>query len=182
MSDNSKEQARAQLDSIIKMVAATEPEPAAIKYVEEMTDDAVMEAMRGYEGFNPDDDLEEFSFDIDKIREDLTERLANGEEIDGVDFKFDEDAAWQAIDEDPLSVQVRGGWHDVGEEPEDEEFQILLCTGGPAVRITGDLDSYGNPTRLVIEHNDWFEPWTSFWMNDEEKEEVLKYCNRFIYR
>ncbi|MDR6858912.1 hypothetical protein J2W96_005244 [Variovorax guangxiensis] len=42
---------------------------------------------------------------------------------------------------------------------DDEEFEILLCTGGPTVRIVGDLDHHGEPDRARIEYQDWFEPW-----------------------
>ena len=49
------------------------------------------------------------------------------------------DDARLAIEEDPLSVQVRSGWHSPGEKAESEEFEILLCTGGTS--RTGDRDA-----------------------------------------
>ena len=46
------------------------------------------------------------------------------------------DRAREAIHEDALSVLVRSGWYVPGSEAaEPEEFEILLCTGGPAVRL-----------------------------------------------
>lgn len=76
----------------------------------------------------------------------------------------DDDArekAQQEIQEDPLSIQVRSGWHAVGEESTPEEFEILLDTGGPAVRIVGELDR-GEPTRARLETQDWGTPWTEY--------------------
>ena len=44
------------------------------------------------------------------------------------------------IHETPLSIEVRSGWHSVGEDAgEPEEFRIVLCTGGPHVELTGDI-------------------------------------------
>ena len=56
----------------------------------------------------------------------------------------DEEAARDAIVEDPLSLEVRCGWHSPGETGDAEEFRLLLGTGGPAVRIIGELDN-GEP-------------------------------------
>src|SRR5690606_19630228 len=60
-----------------------------------------------------------------------------------------EEAAKAEIEELPLEVLVRSGWRRPGEDMEPEEYQILLTTGGPAVRIVGDLDHYGEPTTAV---------------------------------
>jgi hypothetical protein len=73
------------------------------------------------------------------------------------------EAAERAIDEDPLSVQVRDGWYTPGAESTGpEEFEILLSTGGPASRIRGQLDDHGYPENFHIEVQDWFQPWQSF--------------------
>ena len=59
----------------------------------------------------------------------------------------DQDEARDAIHETPLSAEVRGGWHGVGEDAgEPEEFRIVLCTGGPHVELTGDI---GGTVRVV---------------------------------
>ena len=50
-----------------------------------------------------------------------------------------EDDARSRIDEYPLSVQTRSGWHNPGTIEPDAEFEILLGTGGPASRIVGTL-------------------------------------------
>jgi general stress protein YciG len=67
------------------------------------------------------------------------------------------DAAREAIQEDPLEVSVRGGWHSPGEESEDEEYLILLCTGGPAVRIVGELRNK-EPHTARLQYQDWGTP------------------------
>jgi len=58
------------------------------------------------------------------------------------------EAAHTSIEDDPLSVEVRGDWHVPGSEgAKPSEFMILLCTGGPAVRIRGKLDRYSEPEK-----------------------------------
>jgi len=67
---------------------------------------------------------------------------------------------YERMQEMPLSIRVRVGWHAPGEKPADCEYEILLCTGGPAVRITGDLCSFGAPETATLECQDWGTPWT----------------------
>lgn len=73
-----------------------------------------------------------------------------------------QDDARQVITEDALSVQVRSDWHNPGEDSEASEFMILLCTGGPAVRIIGELSEYKEPESARLEYQDWGTPWTSY--------------------
>jgi hypothetical protein len=60
----------------------------------------------------------------------------------------------------PLSVLIRSDWHEVGAESTYSEFEILLSTGGPAVRVLGDLDSYSEPYRPGLQFSDWGVSWT----------------------
>ena len=63
------------------------------------------------------------------------------------------------LDEMPLSVMVRSGWCMPGGEPMiPAEYEILLSTGGPALRIVGDL-SLGAPQAALLEMQDWGVPW-----------------------
>src|SRR5437667_9954318 len=80
------------------------------------------------------------------------------------------EAAQTRIEEDPLSVEVRGDWHAPGcEGAKPSEFMILLCTGGPAVRIRGELDHYSEPEKPRIEYQDWFTAWQTLpGLRDEE--------------
>jgi len=91
--------------------------------------------------------------------------------------------AEQTIHEDPLSVEVRSGWYvPGGEVAAPEEFQILLCTGGPAVRIRGTLGRFGEPDDARLEYQDWFTPWQPLeGLTAEEGEALLDYCRRFYF-
>jgi hypothetical protein len=90
----------------------------------------------------------------------------------------DQDSARTAIHEDPLSVEVRSGWVSYGSEMQAEEFRILLCTGGPAVRIIGELDN-GQPCRAWMEYQDWGTGWTRFY--DADQSVLLAYCSEFYF-
>ena len=82
--------------------------------------------------------------------------------------KAREDAE-QRIHEDALSVEVRSAWVSVrnwsrahGDQAAPAEYQILLCTGGPACRIVGTLNEHCEPETAVMEIQDWFTPWTAY--------------------
>ena len=75
------------------------------------------------------------------------------------------------LKERPLSVDVRN----------PDEFQILLSTGGPAMRIIGDLDKYCQPTNAKIQVQDWFKPWTTCDTNEEQDKALLAYAHLFYY-
>lgn len=96
--------------------------------------------------------------------------------------KAREDAE-ERIQEDPLSAEVRTGWHTLNaEDQKPTEFNILLCTGGPAVRIIGDLDEYGQPENPVVEYQDWFTPWMPYkGTTDEQDQALLAYCQHFYF-
>ena len=61
--------------------------------------------------------------------------------------------------ESVLSVDVRSTWQSVGEHLEAFEYQILLSYGGPALRLTGELDEHSEPYRVFMQHQDWGTPW-----------------------
>lgn len=91
-----------------------------------------------------------------------------------------QDDVRERIEEGPLSVQVRGGWHSPGAEPEPpEEFEILLSTGGPALRIIGDLDDHGYPERPRLQYQDWGTPWTEY--PDVDRDKLSMYCACFYF-
>jgi hypothetical protein len=110
----------------------------------------------------------------DSIRE-LVEQLREDEDCD---------RAREAILEDALSVLVRSGWYAPGSDAgEPEEFEILLCTGGPAVRLIGTLDNYGEPDSVGMQVQDWFQPWTDFdpATGDEDEDVLLTYARCFYF-
>lgn len=110
---------------------------------------------------------------LEAIRE-MVKRMGDGGTEDG-------DAAREEIQQDPLEVVVRTGWYAPGEEVIPEEFQILLCTGGPAVRIAGTLNQFFEPQQAWIEFQDWFEPWAKMLLTAEEERDVLIYSQCFWY-
>jgi len=93
----------------------------------------------------------------------------------------EEEAVRVEIDELPLEVAVRSGWRRPGEVMEPEEYQILLCTGGPAVRITGVLGRWGEPITATLEYSDWGTPWEVYLADDEEERALLEFAREFYY-
>ncbi|MFA5240360.1 MAG: hypothetical protein WC476_11735 [Phycisphaerae bacterium] len=91
-----------------------------------------------------------------------------------------QDDVRQRIEESPLSIQTRGGWHNPGEQADDEEFEILLSTGGPALRLIGELDQYKQPEKCRLEHQDWGTPWTELY-NDVDPDILQKWANVFYF-
>ena len=101
------------------------------------------------------------------------------------------DDAEQRVHEDALVVCVRSDWHppsnmhgagENGDAP--TEFYILLSTGGPALRIRGELDR-GEPSRAWLEYQDWGTPWTQL-IHDARGEPVdsdvlLAYARCFYF-
>jgi hypothetical protein len=104
---------------------------------------------------------------------DLVEALENDDET--------REEAEQAIHEDALSVEVRGGWRIPGSPSEDDEYSILLCTGGPAVRIVGELDEHKQPTSARLECQDWFTPWTPIGLTFAEEDILRRYAGCFYF-
>lgn len=88
--------------------------------------------------------------------------------------------AEQRIHEDPLSVEVRSGWASSKEEFQPEEFNILLSTGGPAVRILGELDANNEPCRAWLQTQDWGTPWTDYYEPDTS-DILLTYARCFCF-
>ena len=69
------------------------------------------------------------------------------------------DEIQRQIDELPLSVEVRTGWHAPGDYNETGEYRILLTWGGPAVQIVGELTSFGEPDNAALQCQDWLTSW-----------------------
>jgi hypothetical protein len=112
--------------------------------------------------------------------------------------------AERAILEDALSVEVRTGWMSANEyfqavsatglsqerlskadlEPfKPAEFRILLCTGGPAVQIIGELSEHGEPeaSKIQLQGQDWFQPWQNAVISDEDREALARYAQCFCF-
>jgi len=100
-----------------------------------------------------------------------------------MDPEADEDAqedAHESIMGDPLSLEFRDGWRLPGAESDGpEEYCFLLTTGGPAVRIVGRIDAFGTAESWQLQVQDWFVPWTSFPVTQEEHDALRVYVEQF---
>jgi hypothetical protein len=83
------------------------------------------------------------------------------------------------ITELPLSLQVRSGWHTPGEAESSREYELLMSTGGPGVRIVGDLNNYGEAETARVEYQDWGTPWTEYRPSTEDEKDVLAFAQQF---
>ena len=89
--------------------------------------------------------------------------------------------AERRIDESPLSVEIRSEWHTPGSKVSGGQYKILLCTGGPAVQIVGELDEYSQPMDAKLQYQDWFTPWNDFSVSSADAEILLTFAGRFYY-
>lgn len=109
----------------------------------------------------------------------MVRQLGEAEES-GDDTKID--AARDEIQQSPLSVMVRDGWYLPGHDrraDKPEEYEILLTTGGPALRIFGALEN-GEPGDYPrLQWQDWGTPWTDYPARDalsELRSYVAQFC------
>ena len=81
----------------------------------------------------------------------------------------------------PLSVLVRSDWASPGCDLQPAEYEILLCTGGPAVRMRGDLSDYGEPDTVCLEYQDWFASWDRLALSSDESRAVARLVSLFWF-
>jgi len=172
------DQAWAQMASIEEMVDALECDYARLADLQDekqALQDAITDA--------------ETPEEIDTANGEMIEWFKeNGSEftnlVDAAGDCENEDEARERINEDPLEVQIRSDWFTPSETPEPSEYKILLCTGGPAVRIVGELGQFNEPSTAKIEYQDWFTPWTELQDEDERKvneSALLTYARCFYF-
>jgi hypothetical protein len=169
------EQAQAQANSIAAMVAALEVDYDRLEELRDELNSLEYDAESAEEGEN---DHEKAIAAIAEWRTENAEELAELEEA--ANGNESEDDAHEAIQNDALDVQVRSDWHQPNGDNTPSEFMILLCTGGPAVRIMGELDGYLQPKRAWIEYQDWFTPWTEA-PGIIDQDTLLTYCRQFWF-
>lgn len=164
--DHGIDEARAQYGSIKAMVAALEVDYTALASLRDAR------AAHGAHGAHGAGDWAQAYPDDAALLQAL--------EHDAGECTSFEDAR-MAIECDPLDIRVRSGRYTPGQTPDrPTEFEILLQTGGPAVRIIGDIDYDGSPVRPRIEYQDWFTPWTEF--TDGVHAPTLRtYCAQFYF-
>lgn len=88
-----------------------------------------------------------------------------------------QEGARTAIEEDALELVLTGRGNPTDGLTADG-FELLLATGGPAVRIVGTLDQYLEPDSARLEVQDWFIPWTEYRCDPEP---LLAYARCFYY-
>lgn len=91
------------------------------------------------------------------------------------------DAAEDTIRQGPLEIAVRSDWHAPCNKSEETEYMVLLCTGGPACRIVGELSQYQEPETARIEYQDWFTSWEDWPIDSEQEQIVLMYAQCFYF-
>jgi hypothetical protein len=94
--------------------------------------------------------------------------------------------ARDAVQESVLSVMVRDDWHSPGQAHDAVgravEYEILLTTGGPALRIYGQLDGHDQPDdEPHLQWQDWGTPWTPYALNQAEREAVSAFAGQFYF-
>lgn len=150
------ETGRCAYAALVDMVAALQCDYDRLEELREERD--------GFEVNADDDDATESGTDKSiavwaAVRADDAAELAGLEAAAG--DCTDQDEARERIQEDALELTVRSDWTALGETLEPAEFCILLTTGGPAVRISGELRD-NEPHRAWLEVQDWGTPWTHY--------------------
>jgi hypothetical protein len=168
--EGARKQARAQVSSIKEMVAAYLCDYDRLEELKDEKADLIERAEEGEEGAA--DALTAWYAEYADELAELIEAAGDCE---------DQEEARRRIEEDALSVQVRSDWHSPGEDAEDSEFEILLCTGGPAVKIWGELNQRKEPDRALIYFQDWFTSWEELILDREDADAVLEYCKCFYF-
>jgi hypothetical protein len=176
MSDTARDQAQRQVDSICQLVAALEVDYDRLEELREERASSsfasLILAQRGAPGL-PIAATAEWWEEVNPSDADELEEL----EAAAGDCESADDAQ-ERISEDPLSIEVRSGWSEVGDTLAPDEFRVVLCTGGPHVEILGDLDGHGEPDRVRVMYRGWGE---SGELHDFDHEAVLTYCRQFTY-
>lgn len=183
--NHAKDQARAQYASIVEMVAALNVDYDRLDELKsELADltDAIKTAEEDLEAHPGDASFEdEIAIARDGLKEwneDNAQELADLKEAAG-DCE-DSDEAHERITEDALTVEVRNHWHTPGaDDTKPTDFRILLCTGGPAVQIRGEINEYGEPERAWLEYQDWGTQWARYF--DASQDTLLSYARCFYF-
>jgi hypothetical protein len=171
--NHAESQAKAQLESIKEMIAAMSKDESADLYASNLSREKCIELLASID----------IDSDDDESTEDLREAVAENIKDDSLepdDFEFDEETARETIQEDALEIQVRSDWHSLGEESTPSEYYILLCTGGPAVRIIGELDR-NEPSSARLQYQDWGTSWTEYITTGSDHDALMTYAQQFYF-
>ena len=120
---------------------------------------------------------------LDSIVE-LVESYHEAKDIGEAEYEGDnltEDELLDIINSKPLSLEVRAGWHNLGEKAGPDEYRILLSWGGPACQVIGDLDEYGDPYSAKIQGQDWYTEWKTLSLKGADGERLLDFVRCFNF-
>lgn len=197
--DHARDQARSQLEGVRELVAALNVDFDRLEELQGDYDslrEAIDDAIEKYDQVQSeymaarDENAATYEDELEQACETLTDAenflytWPDREEFE--DLKRDagefanREEVEERIQEDPLSVQVRSGWYSPGETPEPGQFEILLCTGGPAVRIMGELDQHNEPAGAWLEYQDWGTPWTLYY-EQGAGDVLVEYARQFYF-
>jgi len=163
--DSLQETGKNALASIREMVAALECDYDRLEELRDERDNYSMDedANAAPDGPGYANDLEAWAGENPDDAEELKDLEA---EAAGCDVAYpckDQDEARQRIEEDALSVRIFG--ERTEGEWEADKAEILLTTGGPAVRIMVEIAN-GEAHRAWLEVQDWGTPWTEYYEAD----------------
>lgn len=178
--NHAEQQAEAQYSSIVRMLAAVSCDYDRLKELKNEREELIDTVTECEESEADGEEERAAAFEAraalaawdDENAEELAELQDEAGEHE------DEDSAREAIEQDPLEVQVRSDWESPGAPLEAVEFMILLCTGGPAVRIRGELNR-GQPCRAWLEYQDWGTPWTQWF--GASSDTLCEYAANFFF-
>lgn len=123
-----------------------------------------------------DRDLQDIGANAYASIKELVQAVRDAEDDD------EQELAREAILEDALGVSVRSGWYNPYGSHGDKtpaEYQLLLATGGPAVRIIGELNQYCEPETVRLEVQDWGTLWTTY--RGAEVDVLFEYVRQFYF-
>ncbi len=164
--NHAEQNAKAWLNSIKEMVAALECD------------------------YDRRDELRELKSALDRsapLSDEELEELADLEADSTIDgYSADSaDAVRDHIQESVLSVEARGDWYTPGEARDTfgapSEYKITLTTGGPALRIIGELDQYAQPDSARLQYQDWGTPWTEHIVTGSDHDALLAFAQQFYF-
>ncbi len=105
------------------------------------------------------------------------------EGIDTEDEREQEQGREERLEENLMyaDISVRSAWTIPGEPLEPYEYEITLCTGGPAVKIAGELDLHNEPCSAHLEFQNWWTEWTRLPLMPYERQALLDYAKLLFY-
>jgi hypothetical protein len=186
--DHAYQNAQAWAESIAEMVAALECDYDRLQTLRDERESLVeeQESASGIlkDNGKPSDEELAAGHALSDWDEENGEELADlttAATLEGVQQTSADDVR-ERIQESPLEVSVRSGWYAPGsEDNKPEDFLVLLSTGGPALRIRGDLNQHGEPDRAWLEYQDWGTPWTEYHGEGCEQSTLLTFCRQFYF-